>query len=195
MTDSPPRLTRAALKERGWRPRMIDRLLGEPDQTRPNPHSRRGPPVQLFDEERVVAAEATDEFRALLEKAEQRAAAYAPSIERRRAELLRHVAGLVIEVPDRPLAVVRRLAIQSYNLRNLSETSLDDRADERTLERLTVNYIRHELTDYDAELVRLFGQIGIDAAKVALRKRVYAAIARRYPALRDECERQLALRA
>ena len=59
------------------------------------------------------------------------------------------------------------------------------------LDRITVNYIRHELTQYDGALVEVAGQTGIQQAVDAIRARVYEAIADAYPMLADECTRQL----
>ena len=55
-------LTKTDLKNRGWSDRLIRLLLGEPDSTAINRHYRSGPPVQLFDEQRVEEAERQQEF-------------------------------------------------------------------------------------------------------------------------------------
>ncbi|WP_420847021.1 response regulator [Nonomuraea basaltis] len=47
------------------------------------------------------------------------------------------------------------------------------------------------LTAYDAELEELFGRVGRADGSRLLRRRIYAAIARAYPMLAEECQRQL----
>lgn len=54
------------------------------------------------------------------------------------------------------------------------------------------DYVRHELTCYDARLYDLYGKVGTRAAYKLLNARIYAAITEAYPHLRAECERQLA---
>lgn len=58
------------------------------------------------------------------------------------------------------------------------------------LDRITVNYLRHELSHYEVELTRIFGKVGKEEAYVHLNSKVYAAIAALYPKLASECERQ-----
>ena len=48
---------------RGWTDRAITTLLGECDYRKPNPFYTNGSPVQFFDAERVLQAEATEEFK------------------------------------------------------------------------------------------------------------------------------------
>jgi hypothetical protein len=69
------------------------------------------------------------------------------------------------------------------------------RVDPLTLERWKVNYLRHQLTDYDHFLDDLFGLTGKAEATRLLRIRVYAAIGKAYPDLAAECRRQLSARA
>jgi len=56
------------------------------------------------------------------------------------------------------------------------------------LERITVNFIRHK---YDRALEEVAGRVGIASAVQAIRAKIYSAIGESYPALADECSRQL----
>lgn len=66
-----------ALKERGWTPAMIRDLLGPHDRERDNDlrvgrsNRRVDAPVKLYAQERVLAAEATEKFAALQERARE----------------------------------------------------------------------------------------------------------------------------
>lgn len=63
-------------------------------------------------------------------------------------------------------------------------------ADPRILRRVTVNYIRHELTTYDALLDLYARSPNPTAARAAIRRSTYHAIVRAYPTLAPECRRQ-----
>jgi len=76
-----------------------------------------------------------------------------------------------------------------YNARERvwGSASASESSDERFLDRITVNYVRHELTNYDGLLASLHGKVGIAEAKELVRERVYDAICDAYPALLEEC--------
>jgi len=99
-----------------------------------------------------------------------------------------------------PPTAQHRDACAHYNALQLARGNYDyDQAtpdsDPAFLERIAVNYLRHELSDYEPELAKLFGQVGRADASSVVRKRVYNAIADAYPDLASECSRQLRDRA
>lgn len=59
------------------------------------------------------------------------------------------------------------------------------------LNRITVNYLRHKLTNYDEKLNVLFGKVGKDEAYQLLNQMIYKKISEEYPGLATECKRQL----
>ena len=63
-------------------------------------------------------------------------------------------------------------------------------ADEQTKQRWAVNYIRHSLTTYDADLYENKGRVGKDEAYQMYRSAVLDKIAEAYPFLAEECARQ-----
>jgi hypothetical protein len=71
-TSAYRQLTLQSVLERSWTRTMVDDLLGDPDDWRDNPKYRSGPPMRLYDYDRVVAAEATPEFTVRLAKANSR---------------------------------------------------------------------------------------------------------------------------
>lgn len=193
-------LTASGVKERGWTDALIRDFLSEPDETRPNPRYRvAGAPVRLYRLSRVEEAEAVEEFKARLEKARVRSAAGKKAAGKKREELKALIAGVVINVERRPLDQVRAEAITHYNERNSALSwrypyreygYATPNSDHDFLERITVNYVRHELTAYDGLWQSLYGQVGRDEAYILLRDRVLAAIAETYPDLADECRSQ-----
>ena len=59
------------------------------------------------------------------------------------------------------------------------------------LQRITVNHLRHNLSNYEARLDALFGRVGKQEAYRILNAKIYERIAAEYPMLKEECERQL----
>ena len=58
------------------------------------------------------------------------------------------------------------------------------------LDRICVNYIRHELTSYDYLFAKTAGKTGIATAVNKIRAKIFAEIASVYPVFGPECERQ-----
>ena len=63
-------LARPQLRERGWTDGLIEKLLGEPDKRKPNPHYRSSPDMSLYLFSRIEAAE--QEHQSLLDNARQK---------------------------------------------------------------------------------------------------------------------------
>lgn len=62
--------TKSALKKRGWSGGMVRLQLGEPDKIVANPHDPAGgEPASMYLRTRVMAAEASDEFKAARDEA------------------------------------------------------------------------------------------------------------------------------
>lgn len=195
-------LTLAHLKKRGWTPALITRFLPEPDSIKQNPYYRRGAPMRLYQQARVEAIEATPEFREAQQRAARRSISAKASAQRRAEALIAQARVTPITVRRVPLDQLQHAAIQAFNTRQV-ERSLEGRydylpaskdSDSGFLRRIMVNFVRHELANYDHCLAELAGKAGVREAVRVIRARVYAAIAEAYPMLREECERQEAER-
>lgn len=64
-------------------------------------------------------------------------------------------------------------------------------SDEETMKRWIVNYIRHNLIEYDQNLRMLKGKVGKDEAYIDFKLAVLEKIAESYPYYADECNRQI----
>lgn len=64
-------------------------------------------------------------------------------------------------------------------------------ADEDTLIRWIVNYIRHNLVDYDNFLYKISGKVGSIGVYPEIKTAVLEKIAVAYPQYKEECERQM----
>lgn len=190
-------LTAARLRERGWTRTMVRDLLGEPDELRPNPAYRSAAPIRLWALDRVTAAEQDPAFAQRQATARKRAASADAAAGRKRQELLAEVARVPVRVPLVDRERLTRRACASYNAMHgdrLDHVPAAPGSDPQFLERITVNYLRHELSSYEDRLAGLFRKTGRAQASALIRERVYAAISQAYPDLAAECARQLAAR-
>ncbi len=192
MPDS-AHLGAVALRERGWTPALIRGLLGEPDKLARNPYYRGASPMRLYAAARVEAAEASPAFLDLRAKAERRSSAAKAAAETRRVALLAELARMVVTV--RPMPFDRLVAAGVRHWENSAPEWRDEfrdgsGADEATRLRWAVNYCRHVRCSYDRALEDVAGKVGVAEAVQLIRAKVYAAIAREWPELADECRRQ-----
>lgn len=90
---------------------------------------------------------------------------------------------LVPETQLRKMAALQHMSLRQKN-RSVADCR-EERADSRTKQRWTVNYVRHMLTNYDRLLLCV-----PDEGKAGLKVMVLDEIAETYPFLKEECERQ-----
>lgn len=185
--ERPELLTRPQLKDRGWSDGEIGKFLDAPDVTKPNPYYRDGPPMRLWSVARVAATEASEDYRAFHFKTQNRRRARIGLANVQRARTIELVTTVKVRVTVLPDAAVIEAALRSHNARGRKATP--DSPPE-FLQRIAVNYVRRNLTRYDATLDRLFGRAGRAAAYEVLRPRVLTAIAQAYPTFGGECRRQ-----
>ncbi|GAA1988949.1 hypothetical protein [Catenulispora subtropica] len=176
------------LTARGWTAAMIRDFLGRPDATAPNPRFHNAPPTPLFARTRIDAAERTRKFAERRDLAARRSASGKAAARRRRMEMLRLMAAEDISIPHLDPAVLEARAVRHRDARARVGGASVDR---KTLNRWKVNYLRQHLTRYDPMIEGLFGRIGRADAERSLLRRTFEAIAKAYPDLHDECQRQL----
>lgn len=186
-------LTKSALLIRaGWTATLVSRLLGEPDQRKKV--FGRTVPLALYEVARIEQAEVGADFALAQASVAKRKVAAAKAVATKTANLMAAIEAMPITVERLGLADVKRQAIDSYNMRSRSDSFASIADDPAFLERITVNFIRHELSEYDVALWEAAGKTGIARAVAEIRRRVYSAIAQAYPALSAECERQIEVR-
>ena len=202
MNEEPPLLTMAQLKARGWTPTLVKKFLGSPDATKPNPHYRSAAPMQLYSLARVEVVEQEDTWKQAATSAAARSTVGKTVATRKAAELVAQAEQLAVTVIRLPLDKLLKNAIDSYNAfheellweRGHDYEPATEQSDPAFLDRITVNYIRHNLTEYDSHLEELAGRIGVREAGKVIRNKIYAAIAAQYPEYAEECKRQMQLR-
>jgi len=200
--DNKEFVTKSDLKERGWTDSIIKKMSLIPDEIKENPYYRYGPQMKLYGIERIKDLEQTKRFIELKKRSEKRKQSARKTVETKRKKVMDYINSLKIEVPKIPLDELKKEAVKQYNNfhyfnyfnyknydpRDISRENVKN--DPEFLERIMVNYIRHQLTDYEDHLIELFGKIGKDEAYIKLKDRILDSIAKQYPSLRDECRRQ-----
>ena len=91
-------------------------------------------------------------------------------------------------------AQLKQRAAADYNRlwleRGCYEKFATAKSDEGFIRRICVNFIRHELSEYESQLDQAHGRINAETARTNIRRRILDAIAKAYPWLSDECRRQ-----
>ena len=151
--------------------------------------------MRMYLIERAEKHEITEEFQERLAKAKSRSKTALKVADRKREATAQWVRRIRVQVAVIPLETARRNAIASYNEHQSWRDdwwgrNADENSDPAFLERITVNYLRHEQTSYDNLWGKLVGRVGRQEAHELLRERILDEIANKYPDLAVECGRQ-----
>ena len=188
------------LKAEGWTDKLIQKFLGNPDKTARNPMFASAAPVKLYSRTRVQSVSQTPEFPEEKQKADARKKGAQKAVSTKKDALMAEIEKLEIQVKILPFEKVKSLAIDAYNDHKAyismeyghdCEFASKKNNDKNFLDRIVVNFIRHELTSYDHSLEIIAGKVGASLALAEIRRKVYAAIAEAYPVYAEECKRQL----
>jgi hypothetical protein len=178
-------------KDRGWTDTQIRTFLPEPDRLARNPRSRKAAPMKLYALERVERIEASPEYQRAREASRNRQIAARERALAKKKEAVAAAEALPLRINPEPWPLVRQKAIEHYNRRlrrGQSPASLN--TVKHRLDRLTVNYLRHQQTSYETELQAFKGVVGVGEAYLVVRNRILDLVAATYPDLADECARQ-----
>lgn len=178
------------LLRNGWSKTLIAKLMGEPDLRKKI--FGRSVPACLYRLDRVVAAESAPAFTDAQASLARRKAAAKKAVKTKVDKLMADIAEMSVSVEIVKLSQLQQLAIDAFNEWNYDSYKQASRHSDKTfLERICVNFIRHELTEYDWALWEVAGKTGKSLAITAIRQRVYGAISAAYPMFQGECNRQL----
>lgn len=189
------------LRARGWTDAMVREYLGSSDAERPNPRYQSGAPVRLYLSERVEAAEGKPTWASRQKRAAIRREAGLAAVARKRLEtahLARGIARALTADLELPADLLSK-AIGEYNRWHSENCNCPSEwsggfCDKRAsagdspvfLRRISVNYVRHELTGYDRAYHLLARRVGQQQAHELLRSKVNAAIEAKLDALPGE---------
>ncbi|MBD1890502.1 hypothetical protein [Coleofasciculus sp. FACHB-SPT9] len=188
-----PYYTKSDLKSLGWTNGAIASFLSEPDTTAPNPYSRKASPVKLFSKDRVNQVMQSEPFTTWQSKtAPQRLKASDNMKElmaaRQNALVDQIIKRLEIYWTDKEtLETLVNSAMTRWEEQKIYRESQRrkeapcemDRIERPTwnsdinfLERITLNYIRHECSNYHELLRSLEEQVGRQAAYESLKNEI-----------------------
>jgi len=179
------------LTRKGWSKSLIKKLLGEPDlRKKVSGHTH---PLCLYQLDRVQTIELSDAFHEYQDILNRHRFASTKAVQTKTNKLMAEVANMVVTVKSLPIFKIQHFAIDAYNdfHDEYDNGFASSKSDKTFLKRITVNYIRHQLTQYDFTLEEVAGRTGIDKAVDAIRKKVFTEISNTYPQYREECERQI----
>ena len=184
--DSENKLLKTAeILERDWTRGLIKKFLSEPDKIHKILTSVGK--AHLYDENRVLLIEQTEEFKAAKQIAMKRRNKSIEITEKRKNDVLAQAQALSINVRRIDIDKLTKLVVNEHNY-GMPVT------DENVLERMTVNFIRHELTEYDKNLSDQFGKIGkVEAVKI-IRRNIFKEMLRIYPEFSYQIKKQAAER-
>ena len=192
-------ITQTAVKSLGFTDKLIKELLPEPKLVT-NPHYKSAAPMKLWEISDVEEAMKNPVFQESLKKREKYKASAEKAVATKKAKLKEKTDRFLesIQIEQMDLDVLRKAAIEAkqgwYNYKfsihcdGEPQSAYD--ADEGTVIRWMVNYVRHEMTSYDAQLYHMKGKVGIHDMYGEIHDVILDKIAGIYPELSQECERQ-----
>lgn len=186
--------TYSNLLKMGFTKKLIEEHLHEP-LLKDNPHYRMGPKMKLYLAKDVEKFMKTDIFLNYQESRKNRVNAAIKNANKRREENYRYIDDEISQITVKrvPLDELERLTIEAkvdWILWTRDDFyGFDDLSDE-TLARWMINYIRHNLTNYDEILDNIKGKFGVEEAYIKYKKILMLKIKEVYPELFIETKEQ-----
>lgn len=175
-------LYKSKLKERGWTDKMIEKFAGEPDKVVQNPFYRSKQSF-LYLKKRIEKIEKYKRFIKMKEESVPRQASAQKAVKTKTQKCIEYVETMQIKIPTYKRETLERLAYNSWLEHqelcgNIS--AFEYVPEEDTMKRWCINYLRHECTEYDERLYRLFGKVGVQEAHDILKDKITKAIYAKY---------------
>ena len=175
-------------KRRGWTDYLIKKYLPIPKEY-PNPRSKHAGNIKLYDEDKAKLIEASEEFMADLLNANKRKAGAKQAVKTKTQRLLDEMEKYNPTIEIVPIGELEQKAKDHYNERKIfSRSSRKDvysvpETQSQFTRRITLNYLRHQLSDYDKQLKTIASKIGVNDAYGIIREKIESAILKAYPHL------------
>lgn len=179
------------LERAGWTKTALKHFGLEPVGVATNPVFKCASPMKLYSLKQVEEIEQLDEFVSWKERVSKRKESAKKSVATKAKKLLELVKSFKVQVKRRENTVL--LAIDAYN--TFHEQFEDYRfastsSSKEFLDRITVNYIRHNLTSYEVGLGKIFGRTGKSTGYLLINQKIFQRIAEVYPEFAPEAQRQ-----
>lgn len=189
------------LNEYGWTKSLINKFLPEPTLKR-NPRSSSSP-IKLWSEDAVKQAMETEDFKNAMARVKKRKESATKALDTKRNNMAHKADEFLNSIrikilPDDELREQVVKAKQEWYYKNPVRSSdgeiymIKDAsgADESTMNRWIVNYIRHELIEYDSFTGENDGSVGFSEIYPEILEGIFKKISEAYPKYKNECERQ-----
>lgn len=177
------KITLSKVKQLGFSAKLIELLLPEPKLV-DNPFYKHAAPMKLWNEKDVKNAMKKDEFIQYQKKRKKRQVA-AEKKSRQKSDLFDAVQQSLDTI------VIEVIPLDKLKQRVLWYNHSCDEADEITIRRWMVNYVKYKMTYYDGELLEIAEKTKNYEAYTLLLRTILLKIAEAYPELKDECMRQI----
>lgn len=185
------------VEKRGWTRSMATKLLENLDYKEVNnPHYKCAAPMTLYYLKDIKRIEKTKKFAQLKEKAEKRKISAKKAVETK--------INTTMDIADTFSVTVERI-----DLEDLEEFTLEEKqywydnnwnsdyyrnaysADEETIKRWMVNFIRHNLSDYEEQLEILEGRTGKNKGYWHFKIKLAEEMKRVYPELEKDIDKYM----
>lgn len=188
----------------GWTETAIKLFMPIPDKETRNPHSKQAPPMKLYLQSRIEDIENTIEFKTFIIKNQKKREGAKKAVTTKKERLIQYVNDLVVVVPCISKDELIKKACEHFNNhQNVKEAKYNEwllnrrydnntieeepsfersspHSDESHLKRISLNFIRHCMTNYEKELDNLGGKPGKDDAYEMLKEKVNNSILSQY---------------
>lgn len=178
-------ITKTQLLERdGWSQACIKLFDVSHDKESVNPMFKKASPVKLYLLDKIKEIELCDKFKEFKNKNLIRRNIRLKVAENKRKELLEYINTLEINVPTFNKNHLIHMACTHYNSYNFDRAFGSNIAsinsDMEFLSRICTNYLRHNMTNYESELEKLFGKVGKHVAYNLLKTKINSTIFDKY---------------
>lgn len=180
------------IEKRGWTKSMIGKLTMNLNvRIVDNPHYKCAPSMKLYCLKDIKRIEKTKRFKLLKEKADRRKESAKKSVETKIKNVVQLADNFSVTVQRIDLEELREETLASkqawYDSQILNRNNYDFRdaysAPQEDVERWEVNFIRHNLSDYDEQLEILNGKMGKFVAYWHYKEKLANEMKRIYPEL------------
>lgn len=159
------RITKTELKKRGWTDTIIEKTNLKPEFITPK--------TIYYSLSNVKRIERTKRFQLLYQESQRRKMTAKKAVETKTQKLLNYVDNVEIKIKYMDDRYITKNAIDAYNYWNRhSDKKASLYSDEFFLKRIKMNYVRHELTNYEEILEELGGKVGKNEAYYLIKKRI-----------------------
>lgn len=182
--------SKSTLLSRGWTEKTIDELL-PPPKLKDNPHYKCASPMQLWEQKVVKQKERTKKFKESAEKKAKRRESSLKAVATKTENTMSLLDTFSLEVEKIDLEDLREWTLNAkwnwyMDTEQYERADSVNFADEETILRWEINFIRHNLSNYDEELDKLYGKVGKDIVYSKYRSQLMNKIFEVYPELKEK---------